>query len=87
MLKTLVEWLEREYPFLVNHPWLASVVSLGAAILAVAAWLTTAWRLGKWYYVREIQALRAENAWLRIKAEHYREQLQAAGRRFRMRNR
>lgn len=76
MLKALIEWLEREYPVLVTHPWAASAAIVVAALTLAALWLTTAWRLGKWYYTRELQALRAENEWLRYRVEVLRRTIQ-----------
>jgi hypothetical protein len=63
-MRRLAELLEAEFPVLVSRPWLSSLALVVIAVIMAVPWLTTAWRLGKWYYSREIAALRAENTWL-----------------------
>ena len=72
MLKSFAELLERELPVLVSRPWLAGLALVVIAAIMAVLWLTTAWRLGKWYYSREIAALRAENDWLQRQARFFR---------------
>jgi hypothetical protein len=64
MLRQLAELLEREFPVLLSRPWLFALALVLFVVILVAGWLVTAWRLGKWYYSREIAALRAGNTWL-----------------------
>jgi hypothetical protein len=42
MLKEVAELLEREYPVLAAHPWLAALAIFVAGVFIVASWLVTA---------------------------------------------
>jgi hypothetical protein len=66
----LIEWIESNYPFLKRHPWVAGAVVVAVAVALLIAWLVTAWRLGKWYYGRVIDALETENAWLHKRVDY-----------------
>ena len=81
MLKSLAELLEREFPVLVSRPWLAGLALIVIAAIIAVAWFTTAWRLGKWYYSRQIAALERENRWLRREAVVYQRRIRSMLRR------
>ena len=86
MLKSFAEFLEREFPVLVSRPWLSSLAFVVIAVIIAVLWLTTAWRLGKWYYSREIAALQSENRWLQNEAVIYRRRIRSMRRRLGLRD-
>lgn len=83
-MESIARFVVEHWTLIGRSPWLIGIVAAVAVVATVALWLVTAWRLGHWYYARQIENLKSEIRSLERQLELQRQECEDATRALRI---